>query len=101
MHPFPVLFRNLAPELHEHLHEIAKRSPLRRRHKLPNPLGNPFRMQVVLRTEHVLRAVVHVFVGDAEAVEVDRKSTGLNSSHGYISYAVFCLKKKKKKEKII
>src|SRR2546422_4200524 len=29
------------------------------------------------------------------AVDVDRKSTRLNSSHGYISYAVFCLKKKK------
>src|SRR2546422_8319033 len=29
---------------------------------------------------------------------VDRKSTRLNSSHGYISYAVFCLKKKKKKD---
>src|SRR5256884_5963833 len=28
--------------------------------------------------------------------EQDRKSTRLNSSHGYISYAVFCLKKKKK-----
>src|SRR2546422_5412693 len=27
----------------------------------------------------------------------DRKSTRLNSSHGYISYAVFCLKKKKAK----
>src|SRR2546429_5308603 len=27
----------------------------------------------------------------------DRKSTRLNSSHGYISYAVFCLKKKKKR----
>src|SRR6266852_4306486 len=32
------------------------------------------------------------------AVEnIDRKSTRLNSSHGSISYAVFCLKKKKKK----
>src|SRR2546422_4714371 len=30
----------------------------------------------------------------------DRKSTRLNSSHGYISYAVFCLKKKKKKNKM-
>src|SRR5438128_11060578 len=29
----------------------------------------------------------------------DRKSTRLNSSHGSISYAVFCLKKKKKKKK--
>src|SRR2546422_2872530 len=28
------------------------------------------------------------------ATRVDRKSTRLNSSHGYISYAVFCLKKK-------
>src|SRR2546421_3994709 len=27
--------------------------------------------------------------------QIDRKSTRLNSSHGYISYAVFCLKKKK------
>src|SRR2546429_2175989 len=26
--------------------------------------------------------------------DIDRKSTRLNSSHGYISYAVFCLKKK-------
>src|SRR5688572_31895788 len=30
---------------------------------------------------------------------VDRKSTRLNSSHSQISYAVFCLKKKKKKRK--
>src|SRR2546422_6980084 len=30
----------------------------------------------------------------------DRKSTRLNSSHGYISYAVFCLKKKKKQMQI-
>src|SRR3989449_7945545 len=29
----------------------------------------------------------------------DRKSTRLNSSHGYISYAVFCLKKKKQKRR--
>src|SRR2546422_1154959 len=33
-----------------------------------------------------------------EVAPVDRKSTRLNSSHGYISYAVFCLKKKKKKK---
>src|SRR2546429_6829294 len=39
-----------------------------------------------------LVAVVH----EGRNVE-DRKSTRLNSSHGYISYAVFCLKKKKKK----
>src|SRR2546421_12657270 len=36
----------------------------------------------------------HVFIG-----EKDRKSTRLNSSHDQISYAVFCLKKKKKNDK--
>src|SRR5205809_242885 len=36
-------------------------------------------------------AVIAPACGDSE----DRKSTRLNSSHGYISYAVFCLKKKK------
>src|SRR2546422_7354928 len=35
------------------------------------------------------------FVDGADIWMVDRKSTRLNSSHGYISYAVFCLKKKK------
>src|SRR2546422_7067948 len=34
-------------------------------------------------------------VGFLHAFYPDRKSTRLNSSHGYISYAVFCLKKKK------
>src|SRR2546422_1511179 len=36
------------------------------------------------------RATRLAWIGDG-----DRKSTRLNSSHGYISYAVFCLKKKK------
>src|SRR5687768_18343651 len=35
---------------------------------------------------------------DGRVAEADRKSTRLNSSHGYISYAVFCLKKNKKKQ---
>src|SRR5687768_17797647 len=37
-------------------------------------------------------------IGGLDAIartDADRKSTRLNSSHGYISYAVFCLKKKK------
>src|SRR2546429_5896023 len=33
------------------------------------------------------------FSQDSSGFSVDRKSTRLNSSHGYISYAVFCLKK--------
>src|SRR2546422_7151587 len=34
-------------------------------------------------------------LAQSSGVPADRKSTRLNSSHGYISYAVFCLKKKK------
>src|SRR3712207_7788628 len=37
--------------------------------------------------------------GDDPEARADRKSTRLNSSHANISYAVFCLKKKKKKER--
>src|SRR5205809_4190297 len=44
----------------------------------------------------------HQALAGGEMIELldvqDRKSTRLNSSHGYISYAVFCLKKKKKKK---
>src|SRR2546429_3301452 len=41
-------------------------------------------------------------VGHAFSVPgLDRKSTRLNSSHGYISYAVFCLKKKKKRHSTV
>src|SRR2546422_3930885 len=44
----------------------------------------------------VLGCVVLYFIAPkgGEAIFQDRKSTRLNSSHGYISYAVFCLKKK-------
>src|SRR2546429_7172465 len=50
-------------------------------------------------------AITDQFIGAASdryiEVQSDRKSTRLNSSHGYISYAVFCLKKKKKKQNFI
>src|SRR3712207_8012910 len=39
--------------------------------------------------------VEEVAEGDADDLRADRKSTRLNSSHANISYAVFCLKKKK------
>src|SRR3712207_8720347 len=39
-----------------------------------------------------------VLVGCLEDAVLDRKSTRLNSSHANISYAVFCLKKKKKSD---
>src|SRR5687768_17928895 len=42
--------------------------------------------------KQVIPAGTTVPVSDLVAVIGDRKSTRLNSSHGYISYAVFCLK---------
>src|SRR5690349_21964100 len=57
------------------------------------------------RHARVDRLAVHRSGGDATrsraADGLDRKSTRLNSSHVEISYAVFCLKKKKKKQKKI
>ena len=50
----------------------------------------------LLRMENAIQERV---VGQGEAVKADRKSTRLNSSHTVISYAVFCLKKKKKQKK--
>src|SRR3712207_7298239 len=50
------------------------------------------------RGQHLHRPVLLVLGqrGDAGRTLADRKSTRLNSSHANISYAVFCLKKKKK-----
>src|SRR2546422_7130351 len=44
-------------------------------------------------------SLMHLPPVTASESHQDRKSTRLNSSHGYISYAVFCLKKKKKTAK--
>src|SRR2546422_4462824 len=49
-----------------------------------------------VRAERDPRVVGRVHGAARVLGDVDRKSTRLNSSHGYISYAVFCLKKKKK-----
>src|SRR5690349_23570478 len=51
--------------------------------------------------EKVADTIRRARVGLSEADRPDRKSTRLNSSHVEISYAVFCLKKKKKKVRII
>src|SRR2546422_5359465 len=52
----------------------------------------------VVRTGYDIAAVGAILSGLLLTIDLgrDRKSTRLNSSHGYISYAVFCLKKKKK-----
>src|SRR2546427_1022450 len=56
--------------------------------------------QIVKRVKDLIDGVYSEKSGkEAERLQ-DRKSTRLNSSHSQISYAVFCLKKKKKQKKI-
>src|SRR3712207_7553247 len=59
--------------------------------------GQEEAMRAVLAGRDVL-AVMPTGSGKSAVYQVDRKSTRLNSSHANISYAVFCLKKKKKKK---
>src|SRR5687768_17786113 len=65
------------------------------------PYTTLFRSSVGGEDLGVLALVDRLEVVDVRGLKPieDRKSTRLNSSHGYISYAVFCLKKKKKKKK--
>src|SRR2546429_6009368 len=69
--PYTTLFRSS-------LLEVVKDRPM------------PFKCEV-----KTLRVVD--IAGARPKIKLDRKSTRLNSSHGYISYAVFCLKKKKQR----
>src|SRR2546429_6963404 len=57
---------------------------------LLEPIGGRLkRFCIASRSTEIPHAVVRAFLPGE-----DRKSTRLNSSHGYISYAVFCLKKR-------
>src|SRR2546429_6510651 len=55
-----------------------------------------FRLMRDFGPEEKVRRMRIALIGLRGAGKTDRKSTRLNSSHGYISYAVFCLKKKNK-----
>src|SRR5207248_10787585 len=59
----------------------------------------PISPDAIVQPRRVAAPGVGWVVVVAEEILVDRKSTRLNSSHRTISYAVFCLKKKKKKIK--
>src|SRR2546422_1900748 len=71
----------------------------RSREQVLHPIGKRFRRhpqgRAALGEEPVVDTERDAAPGSSPSA--DRKSTRLNSSHGYISYAVFCLKKKKKK----
>src|SRR2546427_4350439 len=53
-----------------------------------------------IRSERLIGLPFGAGLGFLYSVTTDRKSTRLNSSHSQISYAVFCLKKKKKKKTV-
>src|SRR5687768_18602284 len=77
--PYTTLFRSSA-EFASPGERLAPRRARRRRTRPGTSSPSPGRRRTVYR----------------QPTGADRKSTRLNSSHGYISYAVFCLKKKKK-----
>src|SRR2546427_9609706 len=75
-----------------------------RRHGLERAGGGAARLRWLVRVSapglwhQATRPLDGVFVRLAVCAQRDRKSTRLNSSHSQISYAVFCLKKKKTKQ---
>src|SRR5688572_30931690 len=76
--PYTTLFRSLYV-VREALHNVAKHADA---------------AQAVVTLAYTADTVEVVIQDDGRGL--DRKSTRLNSSHSQISYAVFCLKKKKK-----
>src|SRR5256885_8357506 len=86
--PYTTLFRSLLAEVaHEHRRRVQV---------VHGDVEKP--LQLVGMEIHPQYAV-RPGVGDQVRHELDRKSTRLNSSHLVISYAVFCLKKKKKRRR--
>src|SRR3989454_3939628 len=86
--PYTTLFRSLPADRHAHHPDHG--------------VGGARRLGAVLRVEGAVRLVRHAPAGaprwPTPHPGLDRKSTRLNSSHLVISYAVFCLKKKKEKQ---
>src|SRR2546422_7941382 len=81
--PYTTLFRS---EAGDQRYVVQAVEPLERR-KQAEHRAEPLRLELT-ELQQVQRR--------RDERERDRKSTRLNSSHGYISYAVFCLKKKKR-----
>src|SRR2546427_1004531 len=59
-----------------------------------------FALVRVLARNTALPVIAAGGIMDGEGIAADRKSTRLNSSHSQISYAVFCLKKKNKRNRM-
>src|SRR5438445_2392476 len=83
--PYTTLFRSAEIQA-----DVARRS---RGHRISIHRQTLWANRLFEKTQTALRLV--------DGLKSDRKSTRLNSSHANISYAVFCLKKKKNKTKKI
>src|SRR5947208_16994600 len=83
--PYTTLFRSI---------RLAARRPAQHQRQLA--VGSRLLGEVVVNAQRRLFLLVHEVLGHGTAGVRDRKSTRLNSSHQISSYAVFCLKKKKK-----
>src|SRR2546430_3665453 len=81
--PYTTLFRSIILALK------VRAGPMMKRDELP----------VVIEDRRSGRALISIGFIQQSLIGTDRKSTRLNSSHSQISYAVFCLKKKKKDTK--
>src|SRR2546422_2260468 len=90
--PYTTLFRSLSyawPGNIRELKNLFERTMLLE-------IGEVLEPQHLKLAPRARAAVADASLGQRIDAYLDRKSTRLNSSHGYISYAVFCLKKKKK-----
>src|SRR5438876_4066738 len=102
-----LLFLCQCPTTHRHLHSF----PTRRSSDLLILLGLPRNMDgtygpAALKVQDFAAALrgavtIPLQTWDERLTSVDRKSTRLNSSHPSISYAVFCLKKKKHTQTVL
>src|SRR2546429_5362371 len=91
--PYTTLFRSFCPRPVKMrlgtLHQARMHRPKRWNIAPPHPAAEELAAR--LKTSPLL---AQVLLNRGLADPADRKSTRLNSSHGYISYAVFCLQKK-------
>src|SRR5688572_31067346 len=79
--------------------QLARRTAMGMGPHVRNARDDDRRDEFIAIDDDRRRRTEDVDLFNAEGMEADRKSTRLNSSHSQISYAVFCLKKKNKKER--
>src|SRR3712207_7537370 len=91
--PYTTLFRSTPPVGEERVRECAWEPCTSFR--IPKDWVSGVYLGKLSAVKHRYQSYVVFIVRDDRPADLDRKSTRLNSSHANISYAVFCLKKKK------